>query len=151
MPLGTIRPQLIYSPTMLARIFNVLIGVLVDEINWSSARSGHLVASGVTFTSCGMQYTVAANEEVVVGGSVNTPQILELSGIGAKALLDNAGVQQVIDLPSVCKNMQDHTTPMVIYDRKDKGVTVDSLCAITLPLLNSRWSSARTTTTPRAF
>jgi choline dehydrogenase len=126
MPLGTIRPQPIYSPTLLARIFNVLTCVLVDKINWSSTRSGYLVASGVTFTSCGTQYTVAANKEVA-GGSVNTPQILELSGIGADAVLDNAGVQQVIDLPSVCDNLQDHTAPMVIYDRKDKGVTVDSL------------------------
>ena len=40
---------------------------------------------------------------IISGGTVNTPQILELSGIGAKAVLDKAGVRQVVDLPSVVR------------------------------------------------
>ena len=61
-----------------------------------------MVASGVTFTSGGQRYTVTAKKEVLIsGGTVNSPQLLELSGVGAKDVLDKAGVKQVVDLPSV--------------------------------------------------
>lgn len=83
----------------------ILTNALVQRINWSSSKSGgDVVASGVTFTSGGNEYTVLAKKEVIIsGGTVNTPQILELSGIGAKAVLDEAGVNQVVDLPSVVR------------------------------------------------
>jgi choline dehydrogenase-like flavoprotein len=80
----------------------VLTNALVEKINWSKKSCDKAVASGVTFTSGGKEYTVAAKREVLVsGGTVNTPQLLELSGIGAKDILSRAGVDQVVDLPSV--------------------------------------------------
>jgi choline dehydrogenase-like flavoprotein len=81
----------------------VLTNALVEKINWSSKKSGgKTVASGVTFTSGGKKYTVVAKREVLVsGGTVNTPQLLELSGIGATDILGKAGIDQVVDLPSV--------------------------------------------------
>jgi choline dehydrogenase-like flavoprotein len=82
---------------------DVLTNALVSKINWSSKKSGgKVVAISVTFTSGGKEYTVAAKREVIIScGTVNTPQLLELSGIGAKSILDKAGVDQVVDLPSV--------------------------------------------------
>ena len=54
--------------------------------------------------------TVFADKEIVVsGGSVNSPQLLQLSGIGPADVLQAAGVQQVKELP-VGKNLQDHVT-----------------------------------------
>lgn len=81
----------------------VLTSALVEKINWLPSNSGgNVIASGVTFTSGGKEYSVAANKEVLIsGGTVNSPQLLELSGIGAKDILDNAGVKQVVNLPSV--------------------------------------------------
>jgi choline dehydrogenase-like flavoprotein len=81
----------------------VLTNALVEKINWSPNKSdGEVVATGVTFTSGGKEYTVTSNNEVIIsGGTVNTPQLLELSGIGAKDVLHKAGVEQVVDLPSV--------------------------------------------------
>lgn len=83
----------------------VLTSALVQRVNWSSSRSGDkVIASGVTFTSGGNEYTVSANKEVIIsGGTVNTPQILELSGIGAQSILTKAGVKQVVDLPAVVR------------------------------------------------
>lgn len=89
----------------------VLQSALVERINWASSKTGgNVVASGVTFTSGGQEYTVTAKKEVIIsGGTVNTPQILELSGIGAQAVLSKAGVKQVVDLANVGENLQDHT------------------------------------------
>jgi len=53
------------------------------------------------------EYTILAKKEVIIsGGTVNTPQILEPSGIGAKAVLDKAGINQIVDLPSVVHKYQ---------------------------------------------
>lgn len=81
----------------------VLTSAFVQKINWSSNNTtDKVVASGVTFTSGGHEYTVMANKEVIIcGGTVNTPQILELSGIGARDVLAKAGVNQIVDLPAV--------------------------------------------------
>lgn len=107
----------------------VLTNALVEKINWSSKKSGgKAVASGVTFTSGGKKYTVAAKREVLVsGGAVNTPQLLELSGIGAKDILGKAGVDQVVDLPSVGENLQDHILTCAVWERKDNTITFDTL------------------------
>lgn len=81
----------------------VLTSALVEQINWSADKEdGNVVASGVTFTSGGQSYTVNTTREVIISsGSINTPQLLELSGIGSSEILASAGVKQVINLPSV--------------------------------------------------
>ena len=54
-------------------------------------------------------YTVKANKEVIISaGTVHTPQILQLSGIGPKALLTKANISTLIDMPGVGQNFQDH-------------------------------------------
>jgi choline dehydrogenase-like flavoprotein len=82
---------------------NVLTEALVSKINWLPKKiGGKVVASGVHFISGGKEYTVSAKREVIIScGTVNTPQLLELSGIGAKRVLDKAGVDQVVELSSV--------------------------------------------------
>ncbi|KAF8428992.1 hypothetical protein EV426DRAFT_583223 [Tirmania nivea] len=53
--------------------------------------------------------TVLASCEVILAaGAVHTPQILQLSGIGEKALLKRLGLSVLIDLPGVGQNLQDH-------------------------------------------
>ncbi|KIM91387.1 GMC oxidoreductase [Piloderma croceum F 1598] len=108
---------------------DVLIDALVRKINWSSKKSGgNVVAKSVTFTSGGKEYTVAAKREVIIScGTVNTPQLLELSGIGAKTVLDKAGVDLVIDLPSVGENLQDHLLNCGVWERKNNAITLDTL------------------------
>lgn len=52
--------------------------------------------------------TVEAGEVVLCGGAINTPQLLQLSGIGDPALLRGLGIEVVADLPGVGANLQDH-------------------------------------------
>lgn len=68
-----------------------------------------LQAYGVVFTKHGMRKTVYANNEVVLSaGSLQTPQLLMLSGIGPKEHLDEIGIEAVVDSPGVGGNLQDH-------------------------------------------
>ncbi|KAK1828002.1 putative GMC oxidoreductase [Podospora conica] len=61
--------------------------------------------------SAGVVTTVRARREVVLAaGAVHTPQILQLSGVGPRGVLEAAGVKVVVELPGVGQNFQDHTS-----------------------------------------
>ncbi|KAF8782866.1 Oxygen-dependent choline dehydrogenase like protein [Argiope bruennichi] len=65
-------------------------------------------AYGVRFEKGGKVYDVSARKEVILsGGSINSPQILMLSGIGPKEHLEDLGIKVIADLP-VGNNLQDH-------------------------------------------
>jgi choline dehydrogenase len=69
-------------------------------------------AAGVAFLRGGVMEEARADGEVILaGGTVNSPQLLMLSGIGPADELKAAGISAVHDLPGVGKNLQDH--PMV--------------------------------------
>lgn len=58
-----------------------------------------------------------ANKEVILAaGSAHTPQILQLSGVGPKRLLDSLGISTVVDLPGVGQNFQDQPTLYPSYN-----------------------------------
>ena len=60
--------------------------------------------------------TINARKLVIVSaGALGTPSILERSGIGAKDILSNAGVECLVDLPGVGENYQDHNLIMYPY------------------------------------
>jgi choline dehydrogenase len=66
-------------------------------------------AVGVEYTAGGTVYRVRADAEVVVAaGTLTTPQLLMLSGIGPAADLSGNGIATVVDLPGVGRNLQDH-------------------------------------------
>jgi choline dehydrogenase len=73
-------------------------------------------AVGVEFSQNGTRRTARAAREVLLcGGSINSPQLLQLSGIGPADLLAENGVEVVHDLPGVGENLQDHIGARVIY------------------------------------
>ena len=66
-------------------------------------------AAGVEFTKNGVSHTAFANSEVILsGGAFNSPQLLELSGVGQPKILKKAGVEVFHDLPGVGNQLQDH-------------------------------------------
>src|SRR5262249_28634266 len=66
-------------------------------------------AVGVTYVSNGEKRTARARAEVIVcGGVFNSPQLLQLSGIGSGELLQEMGIPVVHELPAVGKHLQDH-------------------------------------------
>lgn len=54
----------------------------------------------------------ASNEVILSAGAIGTPQILQLSGVGDSNVLSKLGIETVVDLPDVGKNLQDH--PMAV-------------------------------------
>jgi len=54
------------------------------------------------------EHTVSAGEVICCGGAINTPQLLQLSGVGDQAHLRGLGIDVVGHLPGVGQNLQDH-------------------------------------------
>lgn len=66
-------------------------------------------ATGVAYTQKGKLRQVAAGREVILSaGAINSPQILQLSGVGPTAVLQRHGIEIVHDMPGVGRNLQDH-------------------------------------------
>lgn len=65
--------------------------------------------TGVEYIQNGKTHTVSAAKEVILsGGSINSPQLLMLSGVGPGAHLQEMGIDVVMDLPGVGENLLDH-------------------------------------------
>ncbi len=65
-------------------------------------------AVGIEYRQDGQLKTARANEIILAGGSFNSPQLLQLSGVGPSALLQQHGIPIVHDLPEVGEGLQDH-------------------------------------------
>jgi choline dehydrogenase-like flavoprotein len=85
-------------------------------------------ATGVEFLHNGQKHTVKAHREVIVtGGAINSPQILELSGIGDPEILRAAGVECLVDLPSVGTNFQDHVVGATVHELVEGQMSGDAI------------------------
>lgn len=103
--------QAYYLPNAGRPNLHLLTNAQVIKVNLSHKpdASGNYTATGVTYVSGGVTYTATVRKDVIVSaGSVQSPHLLELSGIGNKTILEAAGVQSLIDLPGVGENYQDH-------------------------------------------
>ena len=64
---------------------------------------------------------------ILAGGAVNSPQLLQLSGVGPGDLLPQHGIAVVADLPGVGENLQDHYVMTMTYRLKPGTVSVNEL------------------------
>src|SRR5262250_712005 len=89
----------------------IVSNALASRILFSGRR-----AIGVEYR-CGDTTRIAhANAEVVVaGGAFNSPQLLQLSGLGPAALLESFGINIVADMPGVGADLQDHLQVRMQY------------------------------------
>ncbi|MDX8528523.1 GMC family oxidoreductase N-terminal domain-containing protein [Mesorhizobium sp. MSK_1335] len=80
---------------------------------------GGKVCRGVVAHTAGRRIEYAARREVILSaGAIGSPQILQLSGIGAGALLRKHGIDVALDLPGVGENLQDHLQIRTVYKVK---------------------------------
>lgn len=77
------------------------------QVKWLTLQGRRV--TGVTYVRDGAQHTAPVRREVVMAaGSIGTPQLLQLSGIGPADLLNRVGVTVLHDLRGVGENLQDH-------------------------------------------
>ncbi len=73
-------------------------------------------AVGVEYRKGGATKTARASAEVIVaGGTFNSPQLLQLSGLGPAALLRAHGINVISDMPGVGADLQDHLQIRMLY------------------------------------
>lgn len=101
------------KPAMKRANLTVVTGAQATHVLLEKSR-----AVGIAFLKDGASAEARAGSEVILaGGSINSPQLLLLSGIGPAVELRRAGITPIHDLPGVGKNLQDHLM-----------VSVGSLC-----------------------
>lgn len=120
-----------YEPNAHRRNLILLTGAQVLKVNLSrGGAGGSHRATGITYIdlTTRKQYTASATTEIIVSaGGVQSPQILELSGIGNRTLLKQFGIETQIDLPSVGENYQDHLMVFETFEVPNSFETWDSL------------------------
>jgi choline dehydrogenase len=85
-------------------------------------------AVGVEYSQNGALHQVKAAKEVLLcGGSINSPQILQLSGIGPGGHLQSLGIEVKHDLPGVGENLQDHIGGRIIHRCVAGTVTMNEI------------------------
>jgi choline dehydrogenase-like flavoprotein len=88
-------------------------------------------ATGVSLTHDGVEYQVSARREIIVsGGTIKSPQILELSGIGDPDVLKAAGVECKVANKGVGANVQDHSITLSLLEVQPGVVTLDTLTQV---------------------
>jgi choline dehydrogenase len=89
----------------------------VTGITWASTTNGSATASGLQYVaadgSSNQTTTVSGAEVIISAGTIQSPQILELSGIGDASILRSVGITPIVSLPAVGTSLRD--PPMTNY------------------------------------
>ncbi|MCO4784345.1 MAG: choline dehydrogenase [Marinomonas atlantica] len=113
----------------------LLTGVLTKRVTFEGKR-----AVGLEYRYNGNTVHSKASKEVILSaGSVGSPTILQRSGIGPKAVLDNAHVPVIHNLPGVGENLQDHLEVYFQYWCKEPVSLNSKLGLISKGLIGTRW------------
>ncbi|PVH94397.1 GMC oxidoreductase [Periconia macrospinosa] len=89
-------------------------------------QNGTQTATGVEYIREGIELTLKARREVIVSaGALNSPKILELSGIGDPTVLKNAGIPLLVENKFVGANLQDHVLCGITFEASDGVLTGD--------------------------
>jgi choline dehydrogenase len=97
-------------------------------------------ATGVRVTDWrGRREQVAAGEVILCGGAINSPQLLQLSGVGNAEELPGAGVDPTHNLPGVGENLQDHLEVYIQYGCKQPVSVAPGLKWRNRPWIGVEW------------
>jgi choline dehydrogenase len=96
-------------------------------------------AVGVEYVKNGRTYSAYAREVICCGGAINSPQLLQLSGIGNASELSKLGIPVVMDLPGVGENLQDHLEVYVQYACKQPVSMYPALKWYNRPWIGFQW------------
>ncbi|HEY5657638.1 MAG TPA: choline dehydrogenase [Myxococcota bacterium] len=121
-------------PAMRRPNLDVVTRALVGQVQFEGKR-----AVGVRYAHRGSTRFVTAGEVILCGGSINSPQLLQLSGVGNADELAALGVDVVHDLPGVGENLQDHLEVYVQYASRLPVSVAPALAHWRRPLIGFQW------------
>ncbi|MDG1411422.1 MAG: choline dehydrogenase [Acidimicrobiales bacterium] len=88
----------------------------------------------------GRRTQIAKGAEIIsCGGAFNSPQLLQLSGIGDATHLQSLGIDSVVDLPGVGANLQDHLEVYIQYSCKEPVSMQPYLAKWRMPIIGLQW------------
>src|SRR5699024_7871769 len=100
-------------------------------------------AKGVTYRRNGKIHNVEADAVILAGGAINTPQLLQLSGVGDADYLRTLGIDPVVHLPGVGENLQDHLEVYIQHACPEPVSEQPSLNKLKMPFLGLQWILSR--------
>ncbi len=106
----------------------------VTRIVFDGAR-----ATGVEVAHRGRTRTIPAGEVILCGGAINSPQLLQLSGVGNARELEQLGIDVVHDLPGVGEHLQDHLEVYVQYACRQPISVAPALKWRNRPVVGLEW------------
>lgn len=101
---------------------HVLTGHQATKVLLDTSDKDNVRATGVQYgtgADAPLLTVNAAKEVIISGGTINSPQLLQLSGIGDAGHLAGVGINSTVDLPGVGHNVQDHVSAALLYPPKD--------------------------------
>lgn len=111
-------------------------------------------AAGVAYRQGGQDKEVMAQREVLLcGGTFNSPQLLQLSGVGRAEDIEPHGIKMLHELPGVGQNLQDHLDFTLAYKSKDRdnfGISLPGSLSLLKHIANWRSSGQGMIATPFA-
>ncbi|MFI7451631.1 choline dehydrogenase [Nonomuraea sp. NPDC049714] len=117
-------------PVRHRRNLTIRTRAFVEKIVFEGARAVGVICDGER---------VDAGEVIVSGGAINSPQLLQLSGVGPAELLEPLGVEVVHDLPGVGANLQDHLEVYVQHACTQPVSQQPSLARWRRPFIGAQW------------
>jgi choline dehydrogenase len=117
----------------------IVTGALVEKVLLEGKQ-----VTGVRFVKQGRVRELYATKEVILSaGSIGSPHILQLSGVGDEKILAKAGVETLHHLPGVGQNLQDHLEFYFQYKCKQPITLNGKLGVISKGLIGARWLTSR--------
>ncbi|ADH97714.1 choline dehydrogenase [Salisediminibacterium selenitireducens] len=126
------------QPVMKRKNLTVKTRAFVSSIDFEGKR-----AKGVTYKRNGKVHQIEAGEVILAGGAINTPQMLQLSGVGDAQHLRSLGIKPVVDLPGVGENLQDHLEAYIQYSCPKPVSEQPNLSLHRMPWIGLQWIFAR--------
>jgi len=117
-------------PVRHRRNLTVRTRALVEKVLFEGTRAVGVMCNGAR---------IDAREVILCGGAINSPQLLQLSGVGNAAELSALGIEVVHDLPGVGENLQDHLEVYVQHACLQPVSQQPSLAMWRRPFIGANW------------
>ncbi|KAI0836857.1 putative GMC oxidoreductase [Hypoxylon sp. FL0890] len=116
-----------YTPIKHRHNLHVYTNAIVEKILFNGEQPPKAVGVQYKHDTNKTRTAYATKEVILAAGALQSPKILELSGIGNAKVLESHGIEVIEDLPQVGENLHDHPGCYISYEASDDIETLDAL------------------------